>query len=173
MLHFLDRARITAATVSLLVLSVCQADAQAIPTSLSGIRGELDALYVENHAAFVRGDVAGVMRLRHPDFHTITPDGARHDRSAMEERTRGFINAVQKWNTATITIDSLQVGGDTAHAIVSQHLDRMALREDKQVHRVQTWVTQRETWIRSGESWLLWRVDRVGNTRRVIDGRAQ
>ena len=80
------------------------------------------------------------------------------------------MNGIRTWNGLTFTIDSLTVGGDTAFAVVAQHLDRMALRPDNLVHHVETWVTQRETWIRSGSRWLLWRVDQLRDQRRLVDG---
>ena len=70
-------------------------------------------------------------------------------------------------------IDSLTLRGDTASAIVSQYLDRRALRPDNQYHRVQTWVTQRETWLRTSSGWRMWRVDQLRNQRRLVDGREQ
>jgi hypothetical protein len=139
--------------------------------AVSLVKAELERLYDQNAAAFLRGDVAAVMELRAPDFHTITPDGTVHDRAAMERYIQGFINGIRKWNVQTVTIDSLGVAGDTAVAVVSQHLDRMALRADNQVHHVQTWVTQRETWVRYGSRWLMWRVDQLRDQRRLIDGR--
>ena len=135
------------------------------------VHAELLRLYRENAAAFERGDLAAVMRLRAPDFHTLTPDGTRHDRAAMEQRTQGLMNGVKKWNSQTFTIDSLRVVGDTAFAIVSQHLDRMALRPDNQVHHVESWVTQRETWVRHNGAWLMWRVDLLRDQRRLVDGK--
>jgi ketosteroid isomerase-like protein len=144
---------------------------QASPDAVSRIKAELERLYDQNAAAFSRGDLAGVMDLRAPDFHAITPDGAVQDRAAMERYIQGFINGIRKWNAQTVTIDSLRVVGDTAFAIVAQHLDRMALRADNQVHHVQTWVTQRETWVKHGSRWLMWRVDQLRNQRRLIDGR--
>jgi hypothetical protein len=144
---------------------------QASAETVSGIRSELERLYDQNTAAFLRFDLAGVMALRAPDFHAITPDGVVHDRAAMETRTQGFMNGIRKWNAITFTIDSLRVVGDTAFAVVAQHLDRMALRPDNQVHHVLTWVTQRETWVRYGSRWLMWRVDQLRNQRRLIDGR--
>ena len=111
------------------------------------------------------------MELRAADFHTITPDGVVRDRAAMAEYTEGILHGIKKWNRLTFTIDSLRVAGDTAFAIVSQHLDRMALRPDNAVHHVETWVTQREAWIRTGDKWLLWRVDQLRDQRRLIDGR--
>ena len=138
--------------------------------SVRHVREQLTALYAENSDAFRRFDLAGVMRLRAPDFHTISPDGRIRDRGEMEQYIQGIMNGVRRWNVIEFAIDSLHLVGDTAVVIVSQHLDRMALRPDNQVHRVETWVTQRETWIRSGTRWLLWRVDELRNQRRLIDG---
>jgi ketosteroid isomerase-like protein len=139
--------------------------------NVAEVRAELVRLYKQNAEAYERGDLAAVMRLRAPDFHSLTPDGLRHDRAAMEERTQGVMNGIKKWNSQTLTIDSLQVVGDTAFAIVSQHLDRMALRPDNQVHHVETWVTQRETWVRHNGTWLMWRVDLLRDQRRLVDGK--
>jgi hypothetical protein len=144
---------------------------QVSADTVSRIRGELERLYDQNTAAFLRFDLAGVMALRAPDFHSVTPDGVTHDRGAMERYIAGFMNGIRKWNAVTFTIDSLRVVGDTAVAIVAQHVDRMALRPDNQVHHVQTWVTQRETWVRYGSRWLMWRVDQLRNQRRLVDGR--
>ena len=137
----------------------------------ASVRAELEGRYAENAAAFMKWDVQAVMALRAPDFHTVSPDGTMNDRAAMERYTQGFLNGIRKWNKITLTIDSLRVVGDTAIVIMSQHLDRMALRPDNQVHHVETWATQREAWIRVGSRWLLWRVDQVRNQRRLVDGR--
>jgi predicted alpha/beta superfamily hydrolase len=135
------------------------------------VRAELERRYAENAAAFMRWDAKGVMALRAPGFHTVTPDGVTNDRAAMGRYTEGLLHGIRKWNTLTQTIDSLRVAGDTAIVTMSQHLDRMALRPDNQVHRVETWATQRETWIRIGPDWFLWRVDQVRDQRRLVDGR--
>jgi len=137
------------------------------------VRTELERAYKANADAFMRWDVAAVMALRAPDFHTVTPDGTTRDRRAMEEYTTGIMNGIRKWNAIDFTIDSLDVRGDTAFAIVSQHLNRMALRPDNLVHHVETWVTQRETWVRHESRWLMWRVDRLRNQRRLVDGQPQ
>jgi ketosteroid isomerase-like protein len=134
---------------------------------------KLEKAYQENSAAFLRWDVAGVMALRAPDFHTVNADGVTQDRKAMERYTTGIMNGIKKWNTIEFTIDSLDVRGDTAFATVSQHLDRMALRPDNNVHHVETWVTQRETWVRHDSRWLMWQVDQLRNQRRMVDGQPQ
>ena len=137
------------------------------------VRAELEGAYKANTDAFMRKDVAAVMALRAPDFHTVTPDGTTRDRAAMALYTTGIVNGVRTWNKIEFTIDSLDVRGDTALAIVSQHLDRMALRPDNLVHHVETWVTQRETWVRYQSRWLMWRVDQLRNQRRLVDGKPQ
>jgi ketosteroid isomerase-like protein len=150
--------------------SAAHAQTAAAPTEKT-IRTELVRLYAQNTEAYKLGDLAGVMRLRAPDFHTLSPDGSRRDRLAMEQYIQGIMNGIRQWNAMTLTIDSLHVVGDTAFAIVSQHLDRMALRADNQVHHVETWVTQRETWVRHDGKWLMWRVDQLRDQRRLVDGK--
>jgi ketosteroid isomerase-like protein len=162
------------ARVSAVGLIACaqavQVSQGAAGRSVAAVRAELVGLYEENSEAYMRGDLAAVMRLRAPDFHALTPDGLRRDRAAMEQYMQGVMNGIQKWNSLTFTIDSLQVVNDTAFAIVRQHLDRMALRPDSKVHHVETWVTQRETWVRHGGVLLMWRVDDLRDQRRLVDG---
>jgi len=137
----------------------------------ASVRVALERRYAENAAAFLRRDLPAIMALRAPDFHAVAHDGTTNDRAAMERYTQGLLNGIRKWNGITQSIDSLRVVGDTAFVTMSQHLDRMALRPDDQVHHVETWATQRESWIRVRSQWLLWRVDRVRDQRRLVDGR--
>jgi ketosteroid isomerase-like protein len=153
------------------VLSACRTSA---PRPAAGdtakVRKELEAAYQRNADAFLKYDLSAVMALRAPDFHSVAPDGTVRNRAEQETYTVGLLNGIKKWNLIEFTIDSVRVSGDTAFAIVAQHLDRMALRPDNAVHHVETWVTQREIWIRGRDSWLLWRVDQLRNQRRLIDG---
>jgi ketosteroid isomerase-like protein len=163
---------IVVAGIALTGLVGCQT-AHTPSSSTAGVRTELERRYAENVAAFERKDVPAIMALRTSDFHAILPDGSVRDRAAMETYITGLLNGIQKWNETTFTIDSLNVVGDTALAMVRQYADRMALRPDNQVHHVQTWVTQRETWIRSDGRWRMWRVDQLHDQKRVVDGRAE
>ena len=159
------------AVCGLILVSGGPAPRPSAGADTAAIRKELEAWYEQNSSAYQRWDFEAIMALRTPDFHAIGPDGTTRDRAGMELYIRGFLNGVKKWNRLTFTIDSLRVSGDTAFAIVSQYLDRMALRPDNLVHQVETWVTQRETWIRSSGKWLLWRVDQLRNQRRLVDGK--
>lgn len=137
---------------------------------VSTVRHELEQRYEENRRAFLAKDVAAIMALRTEDFHTVSPDGVVNDRAAMERYTRGFLSGIDRWISQSIEIDSLDVSGDLAKAVVRQHLDRMALRSDGKVHHVETWVTQREIWRRTPAGWKLYRVDSIRDQRRLIDG---
>jgi ketosteroid isomerase-like protein len=163
-------------SIAMIVLSALSACTPPAIRSAGGpdtaaTRKEIEAWYQQNRQAYLSHDLAAIMALRAPDFHAIAADGATQDRAAMERYIEGFLNGVKKWNRVNFTLDSVRVAGDTASAIVSQYLDRMALRPDNAVHHVETWVTQRETWIRSGGRWLMWRVDQLRNQRRVVDGK--
>jgi ketosteroid isomerase-like protein len=140
------------------------------PVDTGVVRRELQQWYDENRRAFLAKDVAAVMALRTEDFHAVTSDGAVRDRAAMEQYTLGLLNGIDRWISQDFALDSLEASGDTARAIVSQHVDRMALRSDGQVHHVETWVTQREAWRRTPDGWKLYRVDNIRDQRRLIDG---
>ena len=163
----------------LVLIAVCAAGcasppptpAQPTSTDLSVVRGEIEQWYEENTRAFRAEDVDAIMALRTEDFHTVTPDGEVRDRAAMEQYTVGFLNGIERWISMNFDIDSLEVSGDLAQAVVRQHLVRMALRPDGLVHHVETWATQNETWRRTAEGWKLYRVDSVRDQRRLVDGK--
>jgi hypothetical protein len=135
------------------------------------VRRELTARYAENEAAFFARDPDRVMRLRHPGFHTITPDGAVAARAQMYERTRAFIARIERFDSLTETIAALTLAGDTAHAVILQRTVRQQRLPDGQLHEVRTWVVQRESWLRTPDGWLFWRVDEIQPGVTLLDGR--
>ena len=139
--------------------------------SVAAVRRELAARYVDNEAGFFARDPDRVMRLRHPAFHTVTPDGKVNTRAQMYERTRAFIGRIEKFDSLSETITALTLAGDTAHAIVDQRTTRQQRFPDGSLHQVQTSVTQRESWIRTPQGWLLWRVDQIKPGQTLVDGR--
>lgn len=132
---------------------------------------ELNARYRENEAGFFARDPDRVMRLRHPDYHAINPDGNVSTRAQMYQRTRDFIARVERFDELSETILSLTRAGDTAHAIVDQRTARQQRRPDGVLHEVRTSVVQRESWIRTPEGWLMWRVDQIQPGQTLVDGR--
>ena len=136
----------------------------------SAVRRDIEQWYEENKRAFLAEDVDAIMALRTEDFHTVTPNGTVNDRAAMENYTIGLLNGIDRWISMDFDIDSLEVTGDMARAVVRQQLVRMALRPDGLVHHVETWAAQNETWRRTPEGWKLHRVDSVRDQRRLVDG---
>jgi Domain of unknown function (DUF4440) len=155
----------------------CAAERQAAPSpaaaedALAVVRQELAARYAENEAGFIARDPDRVMRLRHPDFHTITPDGKLSTREQMYERTRQLIGRIERFDSLSETITALTVEGDTAHAIVDQRTVRQQRLGDNTLHEVRTSVVQRESWVRTPEGWLLWRVDQIQDGEILVDGK--
>ena len=138
---------------------------------LTVVRRELEARYAENEAGFFARDPDRVMRLRHPDFHTITPDGKRHTREEMYQRTRDFIGRIERFESLTEKISSLKLDGDKACAVVDQRTVRQQRFPDGQLHEVRTSVVQRECWIKTADGWLMWEVDEVRPGATLVDGK--
>ena len=145
--------------------------AQPARTDTAAVRKQLEKRYDENRRAFFDKDLAAIMALRTEDFHTVTPDDVVHDRAEMRQMTQALLNGIDRWISTTFDIDSLVLEGDLARALVRQHVVRIALREDGQLHHVETWVTQRETWRQTPEGWKLYRVDGLRDQRRLVDGK--
>lgn len=139
--------------------------------SVAVVSRELAARYAENEAGFIARDPDRVMRLRHPAFHTITPDGNVSTREQMYQRTRAFIGRIVRFDSLSETITALTLAGDTAHAVVDQRTVRQQRLNDGALHEVRTSVVQRESWIRTPQGWLLWRVDQIQPGETLVDGR--
>ena len=159
-----------------LVTAGCHRERSTIPPpdqdAVAIARRELAARYAENEAGFFARDPDRVMRLRHPEFHTITPDGKVNTREQMYKRTRDFIARVERFDSLSETITALTLAGDTAHAIVDQRTVRQQRFPDGALHEVRTSVVQRESWIKTPEGWLFWRVDSIQPGQTLVDGKA-
>jgi ketosteroid isomerase-like protein len=154
-----------------LILLIVAGGATATPRpNQADIRSEIEQAYARNREAMLAKDAAAVMALRTGDFHSVTPDGLTHDRSAMEGYIRNFLAGVERWISLGEEIESLQLEGNEAVATVRQHAVRMHLRADNRVHHVETWVRQRETWRRTPQGWKLALVDQVRDQKRLVDG---
>ncbi len=140
------------------------------PDREATVRRELEARYAENEAGFFARDADRVMRLRHPDFHTILPDGSVNTREMMYERTQRFIGRVVRFDSLSEEIVDLTLVGDTAHAVIAQSTVRQQRFPNGELHEVRTSVTQRESWIRTREGWMMWRVDEIRPGETLVDG---
>ena len=164
------------ALITAVLAAGCHRERRADPAatagdSLTAVRRELEARYAENEAGFFARDPDQVMRLRHPDFHTITPDGKVNTREQMYERTRQFIGRVARFDSLSENIVELTLVGDTALAVVAQSTRRQQRFPDGVLHEIQTSVVQRESWIRTPDGWMMWRVDEIQPGETIVDGK--
>jgi ketosteroid isomerase-like protein len=155
---------------SALVPSSCVRETTRCTSSVDRARQELEAAYAANEAAFSARDADAVMRLRHPDFHTVDEHGNVSTREQMYERTRKFIERIVRFDAQHETIQRLEVHGDTAIATILQETSREQRLPDGTEHRIDTSVTQREWWRCTPKGWLLWRVDDIRNPVTRLDG---
>lgn len=162
--------RSCAITAALVCACASVACGQIAPSAADASR-ELAARYAENEAGFTARDADRVMRLRHPAFHTITPDGKVSTREQMYQRTRDFINRIVRFDSLSEKITALTLSGDTAHAVIDQRTVRQQRFPDGTLHEVRTSVIQRESWIKTPDGWLLWRVDEIEPGQTLVDGK--
>ena len=155
-----------------IAIATCGCDEDRAPSQdrIAQAREELEGRYRENEAAFFAKDPDRVMQLRHPDFHTILPNGTINSREQMAQRTRDFIGRIERFDSLGETITRLSLSGDTAMAMVDQGTVRHQ-RIDGGLHEVRTSVKQRESWIKTGDGWMMWRVDSIQPGVTLLDGK--
>ena len=141
------------------------------PSAIDQVRRELEQAYARNGAAFIARDAEAVMKLRHPDFHTVDHTGKLSTRQDMHERTRSLIARIERFDKVRETIQALELHGDTAVATVFQETSRTQRLQDGALHKIDTSVTQREWWRCTAAGWQMWRVDEVEEGTLLIDGK--
>jgi ketosteroid isomerase-like protein len=134
------------------------------------VRRGIEEWYAQNIAAFRAKDVAALMALRTPDFHTVTPDGKTNDFEFMRERTKTFVSRIEAWISLKFEIGTIEVQGDLAWAHISQDTIRMQRFPDGTVRKVQAKAIQRETFRKTPEGWRLYKVDDIKDQGIWIDG---
>jgi ketosteroid isomerase-like protein len=164
---------IVAAFIAAALFPASAQDACIGATTAEQAQAQIEKVYAKNAAAFAARDADAVMKLRHPDFHTVDPAGRRSTRAQMDERTRGLIARVERFDRIRETIRSLELHGDIAIATVLQETSRSQRLQDGELHKVDTSATQREWWRCTGAGWLMWRVDEVAQGTLLVDGRPQ
>jgi ketosteroid isomerase-like protein len=135
------------------------------------IRRAIEAWYELNKDAFARKDLAAIMALRTPDFHTLTPDGKVNDWSSMEARTRAFLARIEKWISQDCAIGTILVDGDSASTYMTQDTVRRQRLTDGTLHTVRARAIQRETFRRTADGWKLHKVDDIKDLGLFVDGK--
>ena len=159
---------------AVLVLTSCSAAKHrctTAPSAIDQVRRELEQAYAANEAAFAAHNLDAVMKLRHPDFHTVDHTGKLSTRQDMRERTRLFLERIERFDMLRETIRALELHGDTAIVSVLQETSRAQRLADGALHQIDTTVTQQEWWRCTTHGWQLWRVDEVDEVTLLIDGK--
>ena len=134
------------------------------------VRRALEAQYARIAQANINKDLAALLALRAPDFSARTPSGEVWNYEQMANYSRLAFEQVQSTITLTNEIETINLNGDEAVAIVHQHWVRMQMKKGK-LRRVDTSAVQRETWVNTADGWKLKLVDDVHPGVWIVDGK--
>jgi uncharacterized protein DUF4440 len=134
------------------------------------VRRALEEQYAKIAEATRKKDLVALLALRTPDFTVKTANAETwsYEQSA-DYAKRGF-EQVQSIVSLSFTIETINVSGNEAAAIIHQQWFRMQLMKGK-LRRVDTSAVQRETWINTPEGWRLRLIDDVHPGAWFVDGK--
>ncbi len=134
------------------------------------VRRALEAQYALIAEAQKTEDIDALRSLRTPDFTAKMPNGETWDlETSLNYSRRGF-EQIQSIISISNTIQSLDVKGDTAVAVVNQQWSRMQIMKGK-LRLVETSAVQRETWVNTPNGWKLKLIDDVRPGAWIVDGK--
>lgn len=155
---------LAAAVASLALASGCSSRVERARTA---IQAQID----RNLKARAARDSATFWSIFTPDYRYRAYDGQVVTR---EEAARGFMQSlndeVAVRPETKITIDSLQVHGDTAIVYTRQHYARSQLAADSSVQELVTNVTQRERWLKTRGGWKVQYLEEIDEGPFYLDG---
>ncbi len=134
------------------------------------VRRALEAQYRKIAAAQNNKDIDALRSLRTSDFTVKMPNGETWDlETSLNYSKRGF-EQVQSINSISNTIESLNVNGDEAVAVVRQQWSRMQIMKGK-LRRVETSAIQIETWVNTADGWKLKHIGDIKPGVWIVDGK--
>ncbi len=134
------------------------------------VRRALEAQYAKIAEAQKNEDIDALRSLRTSDFTAKMPNGETWDlETSLNYSKRGF-EQVQSISSISNTIESLNVNGNEAVAVVHQQWSRMQTMKGK-LRRVETSAVQRETWVNTPDGWKLKLIDDVRPGAWIVDGK--
>lgn len=134
------------------------------------VRRALEEQYEKIAQANFNKDLAALLALRTPDFSAITPSGERWNAEQLANYSKVAFEQVQYTISLTNTIDTIELNGNEAAAVVHQQWSRMQMKKGK-LRRVDTSAIQRETWVNTPQGWRLKLVDDVHPGAWYVDGK--
>lgn len=134
------------------------------------VRRALEEQYKKVAQAQVNEDIEAMRALRTPDFSVDLPNGDRWDLEAALNYSRAGFEQVESNISLSNTIESLDVHGDEAVAVVHQRWSRMQVKGG-QLRRVDTEAIQTETWVNTKDGWKLKHIGNVKPGPWYVDGK--
>jgi ketosteroid isomerase-like protein len=133
------------------------------------VRRALEEMYAKIAEAQRNEDIEALRATRTPDFTVDLPNGQKWDLETSLNYSRAGFQQVESNINLSNTIESLDVHGDEAVAVVHQRWSRMQMKAG-QLRRVDTEAIQTETWVRTKDGW---RLRHIGNVKpgAYIDGK--
>lgn len=155
---------LAAAVAGLALASGCSSRADRARTA---IQAQID----KNLKARAARDSATFWSIFTPDYRYRAYDGQVVTR---EDVASGFLQSLEGElevrPETKITIDSLQVQGDTAIVYTHQHYARLQRAADSSVQELVTNVAQRERWVRTRDGWRVQYLEEVAEGPFFLDG---
>jgi len=134
------------------------------------VRHALEERYTRIAEAQRNKDIDAMRALRTPDFTVDLPNGQRWDLEDSLNYSRAGFQQVQSNIRVSNTIESLDVHGDEAIAVVHQQWSRMQIKAGK-LRRVDTEAIQTETWVNTKDGWKLKHIGDVKSGAWYVDGK--
>ena len=134
------------------------------------VRRALEEQYAKIAEAQRNKDIDAMRALRTPDFTVDTANGEKWDLETSLNYSRAGFQQVQSNIRISNTIESLDVHGDVAVAVVHQQWSRMQVKRGK-LRRVDTEAIQTETWVNTKDGWKLKHIGNVKPGAWYVDGK--
>jgi len=134
------------------------------------VRRALEAQYAKIAAAVANKDIDALRATRTSDFTVEMPNGQKWDLETSLNYSAAGFQQVERNLQMSNTIESLDVHGDEAVAVVHQRWSRMQMKA-AQLRRVDTEVIQTETWVITKDGWRLRHIGNIKPGAWYVDGK--
>src|SRR6185295_12594062 len=134
------------------------------------VRRALEEQYAKIAEAQRKEDIEALRATRTPDFTVDMQNGEKWDLETSLNYSRAGFQQVESNIDLSNTIETLDVHGDVAVAVVHQRWSRMQMKAGK-VRRVDTEAIQTETWVNTKDGWRLKHISEIKPGAWYVDGK--
>ena len=134
------------------------------------VRRALEEQYAKIAEAQRNEDIDALRATRTADFSVDMPNGQKWDLETSLNYSRAGFQQVESNISQSNTIESLDVHGGVAVAVIHQRWSRMQMKAGK-VRRVDTEAIQTETWVNTKDGWRLKHIGDIKPGAWYVDGK--